>query len=455
MTRRYQVEYRVTPTLTTDEVAQDWKRWTESPEEGTGSIAVDGLDLGESYDIRTRLVDDVTGATSDWVTERAVEVEKDSGVPPTPADIRTTKGDCITWEMPMEVLDLRGFLVRHAPGVHEGWGRAEPAHEGIIDGPPFVLCRVPKGLRTLMVRAIDWDCNESAEASIVVDRGSINDQAEFVDIRTRDESALNFSGLLFGSPATAHLAASVIASPPMFTDGIEPMFSIDPYTPLFSTDPNAALFGGIWGGESRMFCRNGSIGLFGTVYQWIEYVWSYTVDPGDCGPRATLTINADITAEGWRLEYRVNNPLPWIPENPFDPMFSATGADPMFPAQAVKPWRPWPGRLTPLQCGQYDFRLIVPGGHEQSIVTSLSIAVSSEARVRHVTGLVVPALGGTRVPPGDRWKRIVEVRPIPAGASRDTVVTLDHKSGASGPSLHTFVAGVESAAVVDTVVRGY
>ena len=149
-----------------------------------------GLDLGEVYDVRVRLVDDETNAVSDWSLWPGVEIVRDDVTPPAVASIRTTKENCLTWEMDREVLHLRGFKIRHAPGVHGetegGFGTAERVHEEIVTAPPFVLCRVPKGRRTFMIRAVDIEGNESEETTYVVtDRGPIDDQGEFL-VRTED-----------------------------------------------------------------------------------------------------------------------------------------------------------------------------------------------------------------------------------------------------------------------------
>lgn len=454
--RRYEIEYRVTPTdLDNEDTVNEWKRCDERPEEGVGTIRIMGLDLGVSYDTRVRLVDDDTRAVSEWTLWPATVVEADSGAPPAPEQVRLTKDNCLAWDMGAEVIDLQGFRIRHAPGVHEGWGRAEKAHDEIVTTSPFVLCRVPKGNRTYMVRAVDWDGNESAETVLVADRGDFDDQGEFEDIRSVDESALSFPGNVAGRVGPgSQLISEVASTGPMFPSGDEPWMSIDDQTPMFLSDPNAPMFGEFYGGEQRWLNVRPAHAMFAGLYQWMEYVWSYTVHCGEEGPRAVLSIDCASTAEGWRIQYRVNNPLPMFEPDPYATWFGAPG-DPMFDPHTPKPWRPWPGRLLAIAPGQYDFRLIVPGGHEIRRVTRLSVTVSSEARVRHVTGLEVPALGGTRVPPGDRWRRIVEVRPVPMGVISPTYVAVDSKSGAKGPSLQTFQAAGAATVLLDATIRGY
>jgi hypothetical protein len=453
--RVYEIEYR--PTASADEEPAEWRRMVERPPESSTGIVIPDLVIGIQYDVRTRLVDLETGAESPWFSWPPVEVERPDGTPPAPTSVRTTKNDCLTWEMPHEVADLRGFIVRHAPGGHEGWERAEPAHEGIVEAPPLTLCRVPKGIRTFLVRAVDWDGNESEETILIVDRGPIDDQAEFRDIRRVDESALGFTGSIQGATAGgATLTASALGgTAPLWAAQIEPMFSVDGDTPVFGSDPDGPLFGQIWLDAARAFARNGAASLFGTYYQWIEYVWSVTVHCGEEGPRSTLTVDASVSAEGWRIEYRLHEPDPCWPINPHDAMFSATPSDPIFTTQSPKPWRPWPGRLNPVAVGQYDFRLIVPGGYEAAVVSGLAVTISSEARVRHVQALAVPALGGTRASPGEEWRRIAEVRTVAATTGTPVEVGVTSRSRAKGPALRTYVSGVETTTLLDVTIRGY
>ena len=464
--RYYDIEYRKTPESEDNDGETLWHRDGRKLSEDVTGITIEGLDLGEVYDVRVRLVDDETNAVSDWSLWPGVEIVRDDVTPPAVASIRTTKENCLTWEMDREVLHLRGFKIRHAPGVHGetegGFGTAERVHEEIVTAPPFVLCRVPKGRRTFMIRAVDIEGNESEETTYVVtDRGPIDDQGEFL-VRTEDEAATDFNGTTDGAVTPSVLQRLESLAYPgtvgqhfMFPNGLEPWMSIDGDTPMFNTDPFAAMFGEFWGGAAPWFDRDGSGDMFGGHYYWIEYVWNETVNCGEEGHLAVLSIDIECDGIGWRLQYRERNPLPMFSTDPFALMFSATGSDDMFTAQSPKPWRPWPGRLNPLGVGRYDFRLIVPGGHKVSYVTALSVSISSEARVRHVTGLSVPALGGTRVPPGDAWRKIVEVRPVAIHEPTPTQVAIVDKPGAKGPALRTYQGGVETTVIVDTVVRGY
>lgn len=461
----FETQIRLTPDDLTDDVSPNWRTIDERPREGVGSVTIEGLDLGAKYDVRMRRVNPDSGEVSDWTLWPGITVEKDAVAPPSVASLRLSKENCVVWEMPAEVLDLRGFKIRHAPGVHggwvEGWGTAEEAHQGVVTAPPFVLCRVPKGKRTILIRPVDWDDNEGDPVKIVTDRGPIDDQAEFL-VRTVDEYATGFAngtvkGASAGAPLTADLVPEATEDQPMFPSGIEPWMSLDESAPMFPTDDDAPMFGETWGLEAPWFARNDNVAMFGDLYQWIEYVWSFTVNADEGGPGAVLSIDCSCTGVGWRLMYRERDPLPWMPDNPYEPMFNVDTAEPMFPVQDVRPWRPWPGRLLDVGVGRYDLRLIVPGGHEQFRVDALSVSLSRVARVRHVQGLAVPALGGTRAPPGDEWTKIVEVQPTPVGTVEPRLVPVTDKSGAKGPALRTIdqATGEQVDQLLDVTIRGY
>lgn len=463
--RVYEFEYRITPADVTDDAQPNWRTIAERPREGVTDFTIEGLDLGVSYDVRARTVDEATGVASEWTIWPGVTVEKDAIAPPAVASVRLTKENCLTWEMPAEILDLRGFLVRHAPGWHggwdEGWGTAEKAHEEIVGAPPFILCRVPKGPRTILVRPIDWDDNLGPPIKIITNRGPIDDRAEF-EQRTVDETATNFlGGQLKGASPGALLTSDVLPEAsddqPGFPDDIEPWCSIDPTSPGFPLDDEAPFGGEFWGDAAPMFARDDAHAGLGDLYQWIEYVWNFTVHSGEGGPGAVLSIDCECTGVGWRLLYRERDPLPFFSDNPYDPGFDPDDAAPGFPEQDVRPWRPWPGRLLDVAVGRYDLRLVVPGGHEAAMVTRLAVTVSRVARTRHVTGLAVPSNGGTRVPPGDQWHKIVEVKPTPVGVAEPRLVPVVHKSGSSGPAIRTIDQATDQqvATVVDVVIRGY
>lgn len=463
---RIEAEYRRTPSDQNDDVAVQWTRLERGIDEAAGSISILDLEVGTSYDVRVRQVDEETGAFSDWSLWPGIVVEREDGTPPDVDQVRLTKNDCLTWEPLMEVVDLRGYLVRHATGADECWERAEKAHEGIVDGPPFVLCRVPKGRRTYLVKAIDWDGNESAAPAVLVaDRGPVDDQAEF-SVRTVSQSPA-FSGTKLGGSVIADklrqdVDPAVAGATPMFGCALEPWIPLDGASPMIQYDPDTSFFAPVWGGDAEWLSRNGSAKFFHTEpYQWIEYLWEFEVHCGEDGHRSVLTADVDVVATTyrheppWRLQYRRKCSEVFIPIDPFEAWLPADGSDEWIPTESTRNWRPWPGRLLGAEVGVYEFRLLVPGGMERADVETLSVSISSEPRVRHVTGLSIPALGGTRVSPGDAWRHVVVSSVRPVSVTAPVTVPVIDKSKAKGPAIQAYQDGVAVTALIDVELRGY
>jgi len=464
----YEIEYRPTPTADDldDDRAVQWRSHPERPLASESGFVIEGLELGEYYDVRCRFVDPDTGAISGWREILATLIVKDGTAPPALASLRLTKGDCVTGEIDIEVVDLRGYRLRHAPGVHQGgtigWNTAEKAHEDIFTDWPFLLCRVPKGPRTLLGVPVDWDDNEGPPLTLMTHRGPIDDRGEYT-IRTVDHAANDFAdGTLTGGTSSGGvLTASALstAPEPMFPSGIEPWMSADGDSPMFPLDPDALMFGETWGDGAAWFADDGADLMFGDLFEWVEYVFPFTVHAGEEGPRSALSVDCASGAVGWRLQYRLNNSLAWFDPDPYALMFSATGGDPMFTAQSPKYWRPWPGRLQPVEVGRYDFRLIVPGGPRQYTVTALAVTVSSDPLTERTEGLSIPANGGTRHTPATRatFRKIVEVEARQVGTDDPMTVVTTHKSPASGPAFRAYTSdgAVETTTLVDVTVRGY
>ena len=267
---------------------------------------------------------------------------------------------------------------------------------------------------------------------------------------------------MLGSPLLASAVTGAAGTQPMFGAFTEPWIPLDGAAPMIPTDLAANFFGSVWAGNGPWLDRRGASTFFGeTQYQWIEYVWEYEVHTNEDGPRAVLSADIAVVSAAsghpmpWRLMYRRKCALPWISTDPFAAWIPASGSAEFIPTQATRPWRPWPGRLLGAEVGVYEFRLLVPGGREQAKVTTCSVSVSSEPRTRHITGLSIPALGGTRIPPGETWRSVVEVRVTPVGTATPTDVPLTHKSGAKGPAVRTFQSGTEATVLVDALIRGY
>ena len=94
---------------------------------------------------------------------------------------------------------------------------------------------VPKGRRTFLARAEDWDGNLGPPIGLVTYRGALDDVAEF-SLRTVDEAAATYANGKFAG-ATAGgttLTSSAATGDWMFPDAVEPWMSADAESPTSS-----------------------------------------------------------------------------------------------------------------------------------------------------------------------------------------------------------------------------
>lgn len=418
--RWYEIEQRISG-------ATDWTPRPERVLEGTGDIVLPDLEAGATYEFRVRTVDDTDGAASAWQLLDPYVAARPPGDPPAPSSISLADDDCLVWEMPVQVEDLAGFEVRHAPGDEDHWGRSERAHDGLVGSPPYGLCGVPRGRRTLLVTAVDRDGNRSAApARVVVDRGPMDDAAEFT-IWARDEAALGWPGLKQGALVSGGALFAAPGSAAWLSD-LEPAWSVAENVPAW-TSPSALAWGGLRGSAALGWRGEPAETRWATPRCWVEYTWSVTVTTDEASPTATLSLDVVTTAPGWRVEYRRRHgAAAWSP-NPADPAWTSdTAAAWSDPATA---FRRWPGRLVGLAAGVYEFRLLIPAGWRAASVTRIVTRLSEPRREVIVSPLNTPATT-TRATFSPPFRQLVHVDAVHVGqdvAHRSRVVATNRTKG--------------------------
>lgn len=457
--RFFEVEYRRSPTDETDDASPDWRRSEKRPLADVGTIELDELIVGDFYDVRVRMVDDETGETSDWTTRTGVEVEKNAGAPAAPLGVRMTCAECIVWDNPIEVQDLRGALVRHVVENDDHWGRAEPAHEQVLSAPPFPLCAVPRGRRTYLVKLVDWDGNESDPAVVQVDRGPLNDAAEYT-IREIDYQALLWPGDHQGAQIIGDFLlsteADVIADfAPFWLSDLEPAWSVAGEVPAWTHD-DASAWGKLWGSAAMAWRDSSAEDRWVSPKRWLEYVFSITVDSLEEGPTTVLSIDIETTARRWRLSYRRRYQDRAWTGNPKAPYWTLDGN----PAWTDTPrhFVPWPGRLVGVHAGLYEFRLLCGSDFPPFSVTACKARLSASPRTAIIPAVPVTSLGGTRLPIVDEtpWRKVVEVEAHVLGATDSRQLVLRDVNHAKGPAVLVFSEpGVQSDELVHAKVHGY
>jgi hypothetical protein len=113
-----------------------------------------------------------------------------SAPPPDMVDL-SISGAVLNWTV-STVADLAGYRFRIHYGSNQDWGSAAPLHEGLITQSPFDLVTRPKGLVTIMGKAVDTSGNESERAGVIVTNMGDAEIANVVEII--DLKALGFPG---------------------------------------------------------------------------------------------------------------------------------------------------------------------------------------------------------------------------------------------------------------------
>ncbi|NUN51423.1 MAG: hypothetical protein HUU06_01370 [Planctomycetaceae bacterium] len=356
---KWEVEYR--QRRIADEEDLLGRPWTRhgTVESEVPSVAIEGLADGEEYEVRVREVLEA-GSFGEWIFAPPAMTSRGARTgpggeplpPPPPRNPRIDRDGCLAWDYPPGVEDLRGFEVRHAPEDYRNFGDADPVHEELLAAPPLPLCGVPRGKRTLLVRAVDAVGQASAPVALVVDRGAF-DEALPVQVETSAEDPL-FPGTIEGGGV---IGAELEAD-------LEDRYWLAdlgrPYWPQDLADP-----------------------YWADVPATLRY--TFVIEPS-AEPSETAILTLDVAAEGrnWKVRYRVMD-QPYWPENLFDAYWPADLDTLHWPAldltaphwealtaafwpedlsQAYWPGasRRWPGRLAHLPWHAVHVTVEIPGG---------------------------------------------------------------------------------------------
>lgn len=392
----WEIEYRPA-TEEGDEALppRDWRRVSRL-ESDFGDITISGLEHGAAYEVRVReVVDEVVGP---WVYAEPVAASKGSragsdGIeipPPPPRNLRIEKDGCLYWDYLEGVPDLAGFEIRHAPEDYRHFADAQPAHTGLVAAPPYELCGVPRGLRTVMVRAVNEVGVGSTPTVIVVDRGAFDD-AEPTTVETLAEAPA-FAGTIEGGSVVSDVLT------PDLTGRYWPRDLNRPYWPQ---------------------------DLEETYWQDVpdDLVYTFDFTPTD-QPAVDAVLSLAVAAEGrnWKVFYRQMD-QPYWPENLNDPYWPLLGNsywpaidlsapywqdtdEPYWPEDLSEPYwpdanRPWPGRLAHLRHAFTRFEVRVPGGqYPMGSVSTLTPRLSTPTPATPAEAPVVLAEADGDVPGG-------------------------------------------------------
>ena len=335
--------------------------------------------------------------------------------PDVPALFR--EGDTLRWDYPAPPRDFAGFKLASQPGLNRGWATAVPAHDGLLSIGAFDLSGIPRGLRTVLVAAVDVAGNRSAGvAALVVDLGDplVANVIESVDLATQ-----GFPGTVTGGALVAGALTATSLGQAFWSGDAEPL----------------------WTGMAQP--------LWTETFEAMVYTAALT--PGADLLDAKLTITAGVVASSWSLAYRPDTQEPlW--EADTEPFWSADTASMWAPKPAFKAW---PGALQGLRHKQYEFRLITAAGPTRGTVSGFTARFDVPDAREHIEDLLLPPQGA-RLPLAKRYRKIVAVNLTlqDDGGNAVTVKALD-KNASLGPRIRAFDAALMGAsATIDATVQG-
>jgi len=342
--------------------------------DSTMEIAITSVSEGLTYDLRCRTIGPF-GEASEWVTIEAHAVAGKTSAPPDVTNLTLNETQLI-WTYPNAPPDWAGFLVRVHVGDRKSWGDAKPLHDGMVTQTSLTIFRA-SGEQTYLVKAIDSSKppNESLNAAtLLVDYGALATRniAESIDYK-----ALGFPGLIsLGSVIGGDLVAAS-----------DSLFWNSDMLPFWAAD--ATLF---WGG----------------TYTQLEY--QFTVVPPALWLGGLMFVEAQVQANGWRLEYFPDSTKPFWGDP--SALFWDANAFALFWGELPTfEFLSWPGQLSSYTRQTYTFNLTMYAGAIQGVLSQLQI-IFDMPDVEELLVNVAIASGGTRLPVTKPFRVIHVVTPI-------------------------------------------
>jgi hypothetical protein len=371
----------------------------------------EGIEIGRMYDLRVRLATD-DGDFTDWKLISSIIVRPRRRTVPAPVDLGPVNCNSITWKMPEESRNLAGFEIRTAPDDHRHFDSAEPAHQGVVPGPPFQFCTVPGGLRSYLVRAVDVVGNVS-EPTIIVAQLKDLSPAEQVVLHEEDFGASSFPGTIVGGSVGGGAIAGGLDPDDLFwgEDDVADagLFYDGPDTSYFWDGPDSGGFWPVTGMLPSFWGNDDSQVFWQQRYLPLSYTATLSLDPSKLAPGAVLGLAPDVDGRGWRIEHRIESDLFWG-EDDSSVFWVGDDAD-VFWLIDDAPWKPWPGQLA-AQGGAIDVRITVPSDVEQPKINALVATSSAPTVEEHFTAAAISAAGGSRLALSARYRQILRVKDL-------------------------------------------
>lgn len=371
---------------------------------------------GEQYDVRIRAISQ-DKFPSDWVTLPPHAVV---GKQAKPADVTDLflEGDTLRWKYPVKPIDFLGFRIRINDGSNINWSNAQPLHDGVISETTFPLAGVPKGTKTILIRAFDSSENESVNATFIVrNLGAllVDNVVETVDLDAQGYPGTITNGTVDGTDLKAD------------SDG----------TPLWTQDSDP-----FWSGDNDLFWTE----------QFKQLIYEATITPRQDVLDAILKLDLSVTAENWSVEYKPDNQASFWTKDA-DP-FWTDDSDPMWDSNDPD-YKIWPGELPNFLHKKYFFRVIAQAGYVQGKITNFDFVFDVPDEIERFNDFVVAA-GGSRLPITKSFRSVKNIEmTLHDDAGTAITAKIIDKDKDLGPLIKTFDSlGVAVQGLIDATIQG-
>lgn len=364
----------------------------------TRQIGITGVDEGSTYDLRVRGTSG-DGRASEWTSIQTHTVIGSSTPPADVSGLRREPGSMLVWDYPDPPRDHAGFIVKHQAGSDSNWLTGIPAHDGLVTESQFDASLIPGGQRTFMVKSVDSSGNESVNAGVLV--ADIGGPPVENIVESKDFHALGFTGTI--------------------VDG-----TVEGITGDLVADTTIAQF---WRADASTFWRvNPTDPFWDQAVELMTYEDSWA--PLAASLPGRLQVDLDVTAEAWRLEYRVSGSSTWLR---------------------------WPGYID-AENVTYEFLLTTEAGGSESRIEAFAVLIDKPDIEDRIEDFVVAATGTVKVTPTITFKAIKQVIATLQDDGNDgrSFVVVDKSDEVNGPEVEVYDdASTRVAGLADVVLRGY
>lgn len=377
-------------------------------------IALQPVDEGVAYELTLAYVT-AAGLASEWTPVYEHTVVGRSSPPPDVTGLRLEAG-MLRWSYPNRPRDMGGFRVKSRADTRAEWDGAAPAHDGLLAAGEFDVSTLPKGTRTILVKAVDTSGNESGSPAVMI--AALGDQL-------LDNVVLDHDFGAEGFPGTITDGAVVDGAVRANDDG-----------GLYLPDGNAA------------YLPDGGVEYL--PVSWLPMSWETRLTPDRGELPARLTLDAVIDANGFALEYRPPDGGPYLPID--DEAYLADGDAPYL--GPAPDFAAWPGEID-ADAVAYDFRVRADGGSLRGSILRF-VARMDVPDVEEILADVPVVAGGTRLPIVNSYRSVkaVQLTLVADGGTAVTARVLDRD--VTGPLVRAFdSAGNGAGATVNAIVQGY